>query len=152
MTKLQPAPDTFLDRWGHWIFWMGPYILIVSLLAWTPRMALLLAGIELTQFTLHVWENHPEQPATPSFGALGLLGGVTMVVGMLIYPLSSLTFLLLLLQILFSGHIHQWIHSRNLPALGFITIEALTTVWMSLLIVKCQTTPGFPGLYAYLNR
>lgn len=145
------SSDTFLDRWGHWVLWMGPYILALSLVAWTPRLALLLCGVEILQFTLHVYGHHPTHPMAPVSVQLATLmvTVVLLIVGILLYPISVWTYLLLFCQITFSVAVHDRFHGRDfgLPALiGFGT----ASVWWGIFLTMQGVVPGLPFLRAFL--
>lgn len=153
-----PKPtETFLDRWGHWVLWMGPYILIVALLAWTPRLILLMVGIELVQFIVHVVRYHPEHPMaqTPPFFA----AAITLIFSFALIPVEGFVWLLALVgaQVGFSYSVHRWIHRYRtddvfgrgktlIDLVGFLILSAVIIV----LMIGDGDVPGFPLLRAFL--
>lgn len=150
MAESQLAADTFLDRWGHWILWMGSYILIVSLVAWTPRLALLLVGVELLQFTLHVRESHPTHPMTQQIGLFIVVAMLLVIVGLLVCPFTGWAYIIAFCQIMYSQQVHDWTHSRNrLDAVGIVCYGAIALLFLKLLIEK-QVIHSLPTLHTYL--
>lgn len=140
--------DTFLDRWGHFILWMGPYILIVSLIAWTPRFALLLAGIELLQFTLHVREHHSTHPMTPISALPAAVAYLMIVGGAMVYPVSFYTFGLLVVQVLFSRAVHAFNHGKWWSFVGIWILTAITIGLVKLAVLSGET----PGIHTALHE
>ncbi len=106
-----PKPaESFLDRWGHWLLWMGPYILIISVLAWTPWLALLLICVELVQFTVHAVRHHPDHPMADTMSIFVVC--VVLIFGIALVPSVEIPWLFLLVvsQIILSNSVHRWIH------------------------------------------
>ncbi|MFA4845143.1 MAG: hypothetical protein WC654_01115 [Patescibacteria group bacterium] len=148
--KDSPA-DRWIDRWGHVVFWMGPYITIVSTLAWTPRLALLLAGVETIQFTIHVRDDHPTHPMTPISFLFMVLGAVMIVIGSIVYPLVLASYILIVWQCLFSqsihwsthGHVSKWLWCRPL-------LFALSGLYTVRTMIGHVYIPGHPLMRAFL--
>ena len=148
------SEDTFLDRWGHWVLWMGPYIVVVSIVAWTPRLMLLLAGVELLQFTLHARRYHQMHPLVApqvlrprlAFDEFAL---IMIVAGLLVAPFSNWVYVLVICQVTFSGSVHSHIHGRSLglPALiGF----GIASFWWGIFLTMQGVVPGLPFLRDFL--
>lgn len=150
MTKSQPSRDTFLDRWGHWVLWMGPYILIVSLLAWTPRLALCLCAVELIQFTQHVRAEHPTHPITSISALFVALSWAMIVVGILLFPFSGWVYVLVFCQMTFSVAVHDHFHGRSLGLPALIGFGGASVFWWGIFLTMQGVVPGLPLLRPYL--
>ena len=146
--------DRWIDRWGHFVLWMGPLILIVSLLLWTPHLIPLMVGIELVQFIFHVSRHHPEHlmaDVLPLFVA-----GIILILGVALIPLGGVLWLLVLIgsQIGFSSTVHRWIHSdsegdRGKLLMNLVSFPVLSTVAIFFLIGDGDV-PGLPLLRTFL--
>jgi hypothetical protein len=149
-SDLPTVAETFIDRWGHWVLWMGPYILIVSLLSWTPRLALLLVGVELLQFTWHVLKNHPTHPIPPISAFFVGIACTLFIVGSFFYPILGWAYMLIFCQIWFSLKVHDWIHSRDIDdLLGAFVAAFCSAAPLTMMIVQ-NGVPGLPLLRSYL--
>ncbi len=148
MNASQP-PDRWIDRWGHWVLWMGPYILIVSVLSWTPRFVLCLCAFELFQFAQHVRAHHPSHPMAPR---TGLFVGVALAiyfVGSFFYPISLWAYLLMFCQVAFSAMVHDHFHGKSIGLLGLIGFGQ-TSIWWGVFLTIQGVVPGLPLLRPYL--
>jgi hypothetical protein len=143
------TPDRWIDRWGHWVFWMGPFILITSLLSWTPRLVLLLAGVELFQFTLHVREHHPTHPLTPVSALFISVATAMYLVGLLFYPIAAWAYLFMVCQIVFSKMVHDSNHGTGLGRFVLVGVGLGLLLWPILLTMQ-GVVPGLPLLRPYL--
>lgn len=146
--------DTFLDRWGHWVLWMGPYILIVSLLAWTPRLVFLLIGAEVQYFLWHVRKQHPQHPLMildQFFLETALI--LVTVLGGALYPFSLQCWILLFCQMGFSYAIHREVHTppgeRPIVPMA-ILMSAMMSLLMIVFMITSGDVPGLPLLRAFL--
>lgn len=148
--------DTFLDRWGHWVLWMGPFIAVVSILAWTPRLLPLLIGVEIIQFTLHTSHHHTFHPMS---GVLPMFfGGVLIIFGVAMMPSTESWWLLLLLgsQMAFSDSVHDWIHrdrvgdwfQQGRHVVDLVTFTVLSFVAL-ILMIGDGDVPCLPFLRAF---
>lgn len=159
--KSSATTETFLDRWGHWVLWMGPFIAVVSILAWTPRLIWLMAGIELVQFVVHVSCRHPEHPMAGSLSFF--MAGVVLIIGVALIPSTrvmwlGVVWLLLLvsLQIVFSSAVHKWNHGdmgafvhRGAYLISLVSYPILSVVVVVWGIVVGNVL-GFPLLRVFL--
>ena len=152
------SEDTFLDRWGHWVLWMGPYILIVSLLAWTPHLSLLLIGIELVQFTVHTARHHPHHPLIHPPGVVWAAGMMTIGLGILQTQWTCFMALLVVCQVVFSSSVHRWFHREKIGedgvSRGKLYIDLVGFPILSVVVIICmimdESIPGFPLLRDFL--
>ncbi|MBI4437835.1 hypothetical protein HY631_02690 [Candidatus Uhrbacteria bacterium] len=130
---------------------MGPYIAIVSLLAWTPRLAPLLLGVELVQFTVHVQARHVSHPMAPVSFLFMALGAAIVVLGSLVFPLIWASALLVVSQVLFSQSVHVNTHG---PAPRWLWYQPVMYTLVSLYALwgMAGTTyvPGHPSLRGFL--